>query len=259
MKTFMKVGSLLLMMLALQSCTKYLNVVPDNTMTLEDLFDTREMAYEALARVYSYIPRDDNTHTTTWSLGDEFVGRLDLNNVVGNLRAIRIMRGLQSATSPQLGAWSGTEGTKSLYEGIRQCDVFLQNISLVRDMAEAEKAEWAAQVKFLKGYYAFLLVQRYGPIVLIKEMVTPEATRDQLFLPRSKVEECFAYILALMDEAIPALTERATESNLGQVDQVAAKAIKARVLFFRASPIFNGNREYFGDFMDKDGQSFFSA
>lgn len=257
MKTFMKVGSLLLMMLALQSCTKYLNVVPDNTMTLEDLFDTREMAYEALARVYSYIPRDDNTHTTTWSLGDEFVGRLDLNNVVGNLRAIRIMRGLQSATSPQLGAWSGTEGTKSLYEGIRQCDVFLQNISLVRDMAEAEKAEWAAQVKFLKGYYAFLLVQRYGPIVLIKEMVTPEATRDQLFLPRSKVEECFAYILALMDEAIPALTERATESNLGQVDQVAAKAIKARVLFFRASPIFNGNREYFGDFMDKDGQPFF--
>src|SRR5690606_18985827 len=42
-----------------------------------------------------------------------------------------------------------------------------------------------------------------------------------------------------------------------QVDQVAAKAIKARVLYFRASPFFNGNQEYFGDFMDHDGQPFF--
>lgn len=257
MKTYFKIGLMVFTALALHSCNKYLNVVPDNTMTLTDLFDTRETAYEALARVYNYIPNDDNTHTTTWSLGDEFVGRLDLNNNTGDLRAIRIMRGLQSATEPQLGSWSGTQGTKSLYEGIRQCDVFLANIESVRDMAEQEKNEWAGQVKFLKGYYAFLLVQRYGPIVLPKEMVTPEATPEQLFLPRSNVEDCFNYILELMDEAIPVLNERATELNLGQVDQVAAKAIKARVLFFRASPFFNGNREYFGDFTDHEGNPFF--
>src|SRR3546814_16331739 len=60
-----------------------------------------------------------------------------------------------------------------------------------------------------------------------------------------------------MNEAIPSLSERATENEWGQVDQVFAKAIKARVLFFRASPFFNGNNEYFGDFMDDDGQPFF--
>ncbi len=257
MKTFLKVGLVVCATLLSQSCTKYLDVVPDNTMTLEDLFDTRETAYEALARVYSYIPRVDDTHLTTWTLGDEFVGRLDLNNNTGNLRAMRIMRGLQSATNPQLGTWSGTEGARSLYDGLRQCDVFLQNINNVRDMSDLEKAEWAAQVTFLKGYYAFLLVRQYGPIVLPTKMVSPEASKEELFLPRSKVEDCFNYILALMDEAIPNLTERATESNMGQVDQVAAKAIKARVLFYRASPFFNGNQEYFGDFVDHDGQPFF--
>jgi len=60
-----------------------------------------------------------------------------------------------------------------------------------------------------------------------------------------------------MDEAIPHLTERATVNNAGQVDQIAAKAIKARVLFFRASPFFNGNREYYGDFLNHEGKPFF--
>ncbi|HWK56828.1 MAG TPA: RagB/SusD family nutrient uptake outer membrane protein [Parapedobacter sp.] len=257
MKKFSIVGLLAFFTLLAPSCSKYLDVVPDNTMTLKDLFDTRETAYEALARVYSYIPRMDNTALTTWTLGDEFVGRLDLNNATGDMRAIRIMRGLQSVTNPQLGTWSGTEGAKSLYEGFRQCDVFLENIGLVRDMGDQEKREWSAQVTFLKGYYAFLLVKQYGPIVLPTEMITPEATKEQLFLQRSKVEDCFAFILARMDEAIPNLPERSTESNMGQVDQVSAMAIKARVLFFRASPFFNGNQEYFGDFMDHDGQPFF--
>lgn len=239
------------------SCNEYLDVVPDNTVRLEDLFDLKEDAWNALAKVYSYMPANDHTHNTTWTLGDEWIGRLDLNANLNHLRAMRIMRGLQSATSPQLGIWSGTQGAKPMYEGIRQADVFLANIDNVRDMSDLEKKDWKAQVKFLKAYYLFLLVQRYGPVVLPEEMVTPEATSDQLFLPRSKVEDCFNYIITLMNEAVPDLTERAAENDMGQVDQVAAKAIKARVLFFRASPFFNGNKEYFGDFFDSDGQPFF--
>src|SRR5690606_21535206 len=100
-------------------------------------------------------------------------------------------------------------------------------------------------------------VQRYGPIVLPTKMATPESTKEDLFIPRSKVEDCFSYILNLMNEAVPDLAEKAITTNLGQVDQLVAKAIIARVLFFRASPFFNGNKEYFGDFYDKDGQPFF--
>lgn len=241
----------------LSSCSKYLDVVPDNTLTLEDLFKQKEEAWNALAKVYSYMPNIDNTHETTWTLGDEYLGRLDLNNDTWNLRAARIMRGLQTVSDPQLGIWSGTQGGRRMYEGIRQANVFLANIDKVPDMTEQEKSEWKAQVKFLKAYYNFLLVQRYGPIVIVDDLVSADATTDQLFLPRSKVEDCFTYIIKLMDEAIPDLRERTTQVNLGQVDQVAAKAIKARVMLFRASPFYNGNMEYFGDFLDHDGNPFF--
>jgi len=252
-----KISIIIIFTLLLPSCADYLDVIPDNVQTLEDLFVNKENAYNALARVYSFIPYESDTHETTWSLGDEYVGRLDLNNNTGNLRAIRIMRGLQSATVPLLGLWSGYD-TKPLYQGLNQCEIFLHYADLIRDMTEQEINEWKAQVKFLKAYYCWLLVQKYGPIVLPAEgVIDPSAPSGSLFKTRTNVEECFNYIINLMNEAIPDLTERTTANNLGQVDQIAAKAIKARVLFFRASPFFNGNREYYGDFFDHEGKPFF--
>jgi len=244
--------------LLLPSCANYLDVVPDNVRTLEDLFINKESAYDGLARVYWYLPRESDTHETTWSLGDEYIGRLDLNNTTGNLRAIRIMRGLQESGWPQLGLWSGSNGAKALYQGMNQCEIFLHYVDLVKDMEETEINEWKAQVRFLKAYYCWLLVQKYGPIVLPEEkIIDPDVSSAGLFKPRTKVDECFDYILNIMDEAIPDLAPFATTNNKGQIDQVAAKAIKARVLLFRASPFFNGNREYYGDFYDHDGQPFF--
>jgi hypothetical protein len=240
------------------SCTDYLDVVPDNIRTIEDLFRIREDALSALAKVYSYMPEDNDTHATTWTLGDEYIGRLDyVTDNADNLAAMKIMEGRQSATSPLLGAWSGTNRAKKLYEGIRQCNVFLANIHNVTNMTDREKAEWSAQVKFLKAYYYFRLMQQYGPVVISEDIIAPDATLDQLFLPRIKVEECFKYVINLIDEAIPYLEPQAGLNDLGQVDKPAAMAIKARILLFRASPFYSGNREYFGDFYDHDGQPFF--
>lgn len=248
---------LIFLLAGLTSCNEYLDVVPDNTITLEDLFKSQEEAWDALAKVYSYMPRIDETHTSAWTLGDEFLGRLDLNENTGNLRGLRIMRGLQSPTDPLLGTWSGTGNGKRYYTAIRQANVFLSLIDRVPDMTDIEKKEWAAQVKFLKAYYHFLLVQQYGPIVIADDMITPDASEEQLSQKRSTVEESFDFILALMDEAIPDLKERITGTLAGQVDQVSAKSIKARILLFRASPFFNGNQEYFGDFFNEEKQPFF--
>jgi hypothetical protein len=234
-----------------------LDIVPDNTVTLEDYFSRKEMAWNALAKVYSYLPSDPETHSTSWSLGDEWMGRVDMNNNAGNVVAMRIMRGLQNTTSPILGHWNGTSGGRPLYQGIRSANIFLEYIDMVQDMTESEIKEWKAQVKFLKAYYHFLLLRQYGPIVIADKPVPLDALSDDLFQKRSKVEDCFNFIIDLMNEAIPDLNERAGTNDLGQVDKVAAMAIKARVMLFRASPFLNGNSEYYGDFLDFDGQPFF--
>ncbi|KAA6316182.1 RagB/SusD family nutrient uptake outer membrane protein, partial [termite gut metagenome] len=190
------------------SCSDYLNVVPDNTLTLDNIFAVKEEAWNALSKIYSYLPPIHDTHNTTWALGDEFVGRLDYDANSDQLRAIRIMRGLQSVTSPQLGSWSGTSGGRKLYEAIRQTNVFIDNVDKVADMADIEKTDWKAQAKFLKAYYHFLLIQQYGPIVIVDKQVRPDALAGELFAYRSKLEDCFDYVIHLMNEAIPDLKER---------------------------------------------------
>ncbi|MDR0559431.1 MAG: RagB/SusD family nutrient uptake outer membrane protein [Prevotellaceae bacterium] len=242
------------------SCDSYLDVVPDNTMKLENIFATKEEAYNALAKIYSYLPNEKYANETSYLLGDEYIGRIDASyaNNTGVMRGIRIMRGLQNVNDPIMGYWSGTNGGKRLYEGIRQCNVFLQYIGMTNYMTEDDKKEWRAMAKFLKAYYHFLLLQRYGPIVIADEIIPPDATREQLFQRRQKVDTCFNYILRLIDEAAPSLKPMIqTTSDFGMIDQLAAKAIKARILFFRASQFFSGNMEYFGDFYDHDGNPFF--
>ncbi len=242
----------------LPGCSEYLEVVPDNVLTLEQIFSSKESAYSALSRAYWFLPRESDTHATTWTLGDEYIGRLDLNGTASNLRAIRIMRGLQTSSDPILGQWSGTQGAKHLYRGINNCEVFLNYIHLTRDMSEKERNDWISQVTFLKAYYCWLLVQKYGPIVLpLDQLIDPAAPSNILMKPRSKIDECFDYIIKLMDEAIPNLSDKTTLLNYGQIDKIAATAIKARVLVFRASPFYNGNKEYYGDFYDHDGKTFF--
>lgn len=248
-----------LAVIVLASCSKYLDVVPDNTLRLENIYATKDDAYDALAKIYSYLPTDHDTHQTTWELGDEFIGRIDasVQDAPDQLRAERIMRGLQVTGNPILGSWSGNNAGKPYYEAIRTCNVFLSYIGSTRNLTEGERANWRAQAIFLKAYYHFLLVQKYGPIIISDHLITPDALSDDLFQARSKVEECFNYIIKLMNEAIPSLTERCEEINLGQIDKIAATAIKARILVFRASPFYSGNKEFYGDFVDTDGQPFF--
>jgi len=61
-------------MFFLASCTGYLDVVPDNTLTLDNIFELKEDAYNALAKVYSYLPHDERTHETTWTLAETCAG-----------------------------------------------------------------------------------------------------------------------------------------------------------------------------------------
>jgi hypothetical protein len=257
MKTFIRITGLLIWMAVfLPSCSNYLNVVPDSTLKLEDIFSTKVEAWNGLAKVYSYMPDEYDQHSSSWLLGDEWINNITYDLTADSYRPIRIMRGLQDIGTAMLGYWSGTGGGRPLYQAIRQANVFLTNIDLVKDLEEIERKDWIAQVKFLKAYYYFLLLQRYGPIIINDELVAPDAMAEDLFHQRAPVEDCFDLILRLMNEAIPDLKEHVDSNELGQVDKVAATAIKARVLLFRASPFFNGNKDY-QNFLDHNKQPFF--
>lgn len=246
MKSFIRIIMLATLM-GVMSCD-YLDVVPNDTATLEHTFSNRSVMDKFMRTVYSYLPDPTNPHyyPAYFTSRDEFDWRTDVR--VGNLPAGQISQGNQNSNSPYLDYWSGRNGGKPMYEAIRTCNIFLENAHIPKDIDETERQKWIAEVKFLKAYYHFFLMQLYGPIVVVRENLPLSASPDEVMTYREPIDDVVAYIVELLDEAIPDLPPVIQDPNTeqGRISQVIALGIKAKVLAWAASPLFNGNPDYAG-------------
>ncbi len=59
-----------------------------------------------------------------------------------------------------------------------------------------------------------------------------------------------------IDSAIHLPLRVLNNNDLGRVDQVIAKSLKSRVLLYAASPLFNGNSEFYSGFVNEEGEHF---
>ena len=127
-------------------------------------------------------------------------------------------------------------------------------------MTEAEKINWRAEAMAVKAFYYFELVKRYGPIVLVPTNIDVNVDLQKMQVPRSHVDTCFNEIVRLLDEAIPDLyysKEREASHKLFPSKE-GAMALKAKVLLYQASPLFNGN-DFYVNFKGKDGEPLFNT
>ncbi len=250
----------LLISIALGSCSDYLDIVPDKTQQISLLFERREKAYNALATCYHYLPQNDNPFSSFVFASDEVIEPID-HHVLG----LDLMRGKQKASDGIMSFWSGfsarEKNQEPLWRGIRDCNTLIENIYRVADMTDQEKEQWKAEATFLKAYYHFLLVANYGPVPVIDKNVSITTEVDQeVMVYRQSVDQCFDYIETTIDKAIPGLAERITAANpMGRVDQVIARAIKSRILLYAASPLFNGNAQFYETFVNKNGNKLFNT
>ena len=239
------------------SCEDYLDIVPDRTQELSLLFNRRESAFNALANCYSYLPKKDDIYASFVVASDEVTTPIQKEP-----NAIKLMKGEQSVSNPKMSFWSGFSGGAyqgSIWEAIRSCNILIDNIDLVIDMQQQEKNEWKAEAKFLKAYYHFLLLTYYGPIPIVDVNIPISADDSEVRIEREPFDDVINYIVETIDESILNLPLRVTGSNdLGRVDQVIAKAIKSRVLLYSASPLFNGNSEFYSGFTNNDGENLFN-
>jgi hypothetical protein len=250
---------LAIFMLSLSSCGKYLDIVPDKTQEIEMLFQRKDAAYKALSTCYHYLPQQDGVYATHVFASDELT-----TPIPQQTPGIELMRGKQSAANPLLGYWSGYSaygrGQESLWKGIRDCNTLIENIHMVQDMSDAEKKQWKAEASFLKAYYHFLLLSEYGPIPIVDNNLPISADVDEVRVKRMPVDDVFRYIVNTIDKAAADLPIRRTsDNNLGRVDKVIALAIKSRVLLYAASPLFNGDAEFYENFTNLDGTKLFNT
>jgi hypothetical protein len=131
------------------------------------------------------------------------------------------------------------------YQGIRSANEFVDNIDVVPVLAKYNgysiKYLWKSEARILRAYFYFELVKRYGGVPLLGNKVF--TLTDNLQLPRNSFDDCIKYIVSECDAVKDTLlTTPFSNPNADshRVTRGAALALKARVLLYAASPLFNG-------------------
>lgn len=230
----------------------YLNIVPDGVASIETAFSTRTNAEKFLFSCYNVLPNHHDPNYVGNVGSDEYYWDIDREGMENSTGA-KLFKGEQSATSPLQNYWSASI---SPWVGIRDCNIFLENISSVPDLKAAERVRWIAEVKFLKAYFHFFMMEMYGPIPIIDVNLDMETPTEEVRVSREPVDKVVDYIVGLLDDCYADLPDyiEDTENETGRITKSICKAVKAKVLVWAASPLFNGNPDY-ANFKNKDGQA----
>lgn len=226
----------------LTSCN-YLDIVPSETSTEKDAFASPKAAEKYLYSCYAYIPQINLVQDCMDFTGDETISPFSQEAYV------KFAEGSYDAGNTVISYWN------TLFQGIRQCYLLKQNIGTVPRLSQETINDYVAQADFVIAYLHLLLIKCYGPTVLVKELPAFDTPKENM-LGRLPYDECVQWVCDQLDDAarrLPAV--RPSRSEYGLATSVAAKALKARLLLYAASPLFNGNAEYYSDFVDKKGNA----
>lgn len=257
-----------ILLLAAPSCGKYLDVIPDNVATLSSSFSNANETEAYLFGCYANLQRlADIRANAGFTASGEVLFPVNLQDQTtlgggGGDVGFNLMRGLQNSANPIYNFWdgynTGSGAAIKMYESIRMCNTFIDNIDVPLDIQAFQKTRWVAEAKFLKAYYHYWLIRMYGPIPIADKAIAINAPTEEVRQEQQPLDSCFNYVIRLLDEATaglpPAIQNAAAEA--GRITSAIALAVKAEVLTTQASPLFNGNPDY-ASFKRKDGTNLF--
>lgn len=225
---------LFIIAVSFSSCD-FLDIVPDETPTETDAFRDAKAAERYLYSCYGLMQKERLMIRVS---GEAIVTQDVMYNMA--------LGSTYTAANPSFfDFWSRN------YAAIRRCHLLIENLDKVPNIEERNLIYYKAEAKFLIAYMHFQLLKAYGPIVLadkVLDMTTP--SND---LPgRAKFDDCVEFICNLFDEASKDLPNEWKSASYGRATRVAALALKAKTLVYAASPLFNGNIDFYSDLKNPD-------
>ncbi|MDP4210268.1 MAG: RagB/SusD family nutrient uptake outer membrane protein [Bacteroidota bacterium] len=221
------------------SCKSSLEDVPVEQETLDLLFDRHDSAGVDARRflydTYTYLPSLYNR------VGGDFLDAATDDAISSNTTNTSVQ---QLATGTYTSTGFPDDQWSNYYAGIRQTNIFITNIDNVPLKGKLANGTpfnhvWKAEAKYLRALFYFELVKRYGGVPLLGDKVYQLG--DDLNIPRSSFEDCVKFISdecdAIKDSLLPNPVDA---SNIERPTKAAALALKARVLLYAASPLYNG-------------------
>lgn len=137
----------------------------------------------------------------------------------------------------------------SCYRGINKANFVINNQDRINEissslLSDERKAKFIGEAKFMRAFYYFLLVTRFGDVPLITTI--PE---DGTGFPRTPANEVYDQIVADLQDASQSLLQRENEEN-GRATRGAAYALLGKVQLYRENyqASLDAFKEIYGDY-----------
>lgn len=238
-------------LLFLSGCN-YLDVMPNEFVTDEDLWKDVTKAEKLVTRLYTVLDNDKgmNIASDLMAATDEAKHHWETPDIW------KFNMGSWGPNDNPLDNW------KKRYEDIRTANLFINNAHRI-EIPENKKDYWAqripryvAECRMIRAWFYYELLCKYGPVPIMTEALGNENS-DKLRIPRSSVDEMVTFLTEELDLAAQVLPLTYNSQEKGRVTKGAALALKAKVLLQYASPLLNGNPLY-NSICNFDGKQLFS-
>lgn len=244
------------------SCNKYLDVSSElaDNLTIDGVFENVEYTKRWHANTFNCIIEYSRNASNTDAMGNPWSAIS--GELVSNF-ARNIMVSGYTAGNAGYHRWA------TQYQYIRQGLIFLQRAHAIsgsgnNGLPQDEIDRMKDESRFLIAYAYFTLLELYGPVPLVTELVNPE---DQnIDFMRAPMDDVINYIDGLLGEVISAgnlpktIKGQGTTYNTGEMVRptlVAAYALRAKLWTYSASKLFNGGFEESLSITNPDGTSLF--
>ncbi len=224
--------------LSASSCQRDPETEPREIINDNLMWDSKDQqgAYAVgyLSNLYTYLP---NGFNRVGSSPGDF-----LACGAGDAVPSRLGRSVELFTNGALTASNNPDPAYgSSYFGIRAVNIYLANIDRVPLAAQAIQYG-KAEARFIRAMQYFEMLKRFGGVPLVGDKVF--VPTDNIQLPRNTFADCVSYITSECDAISPLLRTDAAlaDSDWGRITQGCALALKARVLLYAASPLYNGGQ-----------------
>ena len=216
------------------------------SMTLEDVTTTYNNTMARAAAVYMYLPNG-----LSYIGGDAMLASAcDEAEHTNEGNSVQLFNtGAWSQLSNPDDAWT------RCFNGIYAANLYLENCDDVNldylkydpdETVQAQYEQYVAnleratyEVRFLRAFYYFELVQRYGAVPVMEQTYDVADEAEYRSLPRTPLADCFSFIVRECDEVADFLPAIYGSDASGRATKGAALALKSRALLFAASDLYH--------------------
>lgn len=203
--------------LGMSSCEEFLSTEPINKIAAVNYYTDEEGMMQGLAGIYDPLG-------SQWLYGNHIWLTLESATDEGyyartNQAAGPAFYNFSTNDNNIAGLWG------TLYDGANRANDLIANINLPK-MDERKRQAILGEALFLRGYYYFMLVSRFGDVPM---KLTPTTTAVGAFLPKTPAAQVYAQVIKDMTEAEGKVATSSSYGYASRVSKTVVQGILARV------------------------------